>query len=193
MSENYFSMVKETEFLKLAKSRKSIRKFSEQKVNREIIITCIEAARVAPSAENVQPWRFIVLDEGESILKFGTVSFSGIYRYSKWAMRAPVIICIAAELDILANRIGKVIQGTEFYLIDIGIAGEHLVLQAHEFGLGTCWIGWFNAKKSAKILNLPKQWRLVSLLAVGYPQKSNFKKRERKSIEEILYFNNFKK
>jgi nitroreductase len=193
MSENYYSMVKETEFLKLAKSRKSIRKFSEQKVERESIITCIEAARVAPSAENVQPWRFIVLDERESILEFGTEAFSGIYRYSKWAMKAPVIICVAAKLDVLANRIGKEIQGTAFYLIDIGIAGEHLVLQAQELGLGTCWIGWFNAKKSAKILNLPKQWRLVSLVALGYPKKSYFKNRERKSLEEIVYFNNFKK
>jgi nitroreductase len=192
MTVKYDSKILETEFLKLARSRISVRKFSEDKVEREKILTCIEAARIAPSAENVQPWRFIVLDNSDTIDMFGSAAFSGIYRYSHWAVKAPVIICISAELDILANRIGKEIQGTSYYLIDIGIAGEQLVLQAQELGLGTCWIGWFNARKASKILDLPRRWKVVSLIAMGYPAYKSNKVRDRKSLEEIIYFNGFK-
>jgi len=159
----------------------------------EKILTCLEAARLAPSAENVQPWRFVILNNVETKESFGKEAFSGIYRYSRWALKAPVLICIFAELDILANRIGKNIQGTQFYLLDIGIAGEHLVLQAQELGLGTCWIGWFNAKKGAKVLNVPRSWRFVSIIAMGYPTAKIQKERPRKSLQEIVFFNEYKK
>jgi nitroreductase len=137
-------------FLELVQSRRSIRKYQDKPVEREKILQCIEAARLAPSAENVQPWRFIILDDPEIIRQMSDQAFSGIYSPIRFAAKAPVIVVILAKLDILANRIGKQIQGTQFYLLDIGIAGEHLVLQAQELGLGSCWIGWFNARKIKK-------------------------------------------
>lgn len=180
-------------FLELVKRRQSIRKFSEQPVDREQIITCIEAARLAPSAENVQPWRFIVLDNRQSIEQFGNEAFSGVYRFSRWAMHAPVIIAIAVELDLLANRIGKEIQGTQYYLIDVGIAGEHIVLQAEELGLGSCWIGWFHARKGAKALGLLRGMKLAALIALGHPAEPRSKKKEKKPLEKILFFNRFER
>ena len=179
-------------FSDLVHQRRSIRSYSDKPVEREKIKQCVEAARVAPSAENVEPWRFIVIDDHELKQNFCADVFSGIYTYSKWAEKAPVIIVVFAKLDILANRIGKQIQGTNYYLIDIGIAGEHLILQAKDLGLGTCWIGWFNAQKARKILNIPKRYKVISLISMGYPATEPLKTKKRLTLNEILWFNNFK-
>ncbi|MEJ2635840.1 MAG: nitroreductase family protein [Calditrichia bacterium] len=180
-------------FSELVRNRHSVRKFLPDTVEREKIVACIEAARLAPSAENVQPWRFVVLDEPDAIENFGASAFSGLYRFSRWAAQAPVIVAIFAELDWIANRLGKQIQGTNYYLIDIGIAGEHIVLQARELGLGSCWIGWFDAAKGARALNAPGKWKLAALLALGYPAGNQAKIKGKRSLEDILFFNGYKK
>ncbi len=183
----------ENPFLELVQSRRSVRVFTDQPVEREKIFTCLEAARLAPSAENVQPWRFIVLDDPSKISEFSQAAFSGIYRFTRWAARAPVIVALCAEKDWLVNRVGKQIQGTHYYLIDIGIAGEHVVLQARQLDLGTCWIGWFDAGRAARVLKIPRAWKVVSLLAMGYPGKLKKEKSPKKKLAEIVYFNGYKK
>ncbi len=179
----------ESPFQKLIRNRRSIRRYLDKPVEREKILACIEAARLAPSADNVQPWRFLVIDDPELKSRFAKEVFSGIYFISKFAAQAPVLILILARLDIIANRIGKQIQGISFYLIDIGIAGEHIVLQAEELGLGTCWIGWFNPRKARKFFNIPRKYKIVSLLAMGYYEKRPPKEKKRKTLEEIAWFN----
>ncbi len=169
--------------------RRSIRRFSEKPVEREKVIQCLEAARQAPSAENVQPWRFLVIDDQKIKNEFADQVFSGVYYPSRFAKNAPVLILILAKLDILANRIGKQIQGVNYYLIDIGIAGEHLVLQAEELGLSSCWIGWFNQKKARKFFRIPKKFKLISLIALGYAAKRPRRPKERKTLKEIVWFN----
>ncbi|NQT25338.1 nitroreductase family protein [candidate division KSB1 bacterium] len=170
--------------------RRSIRRFDERPVPRDLILSCIEAVRLAPSAENVQPSRFIVIDDPERRDALSKAAFSGIYSHTQWAAKAPVLIAICAELDILANRIGKAIQNMPYYLIDIGIAGEHFVLQAESLGLGTCWIGWFDFRKAKKHLRIPRHIRLCELIAVGYPDGESRKSlRKRKDLEELVRFN----
>jgi len=112
-------------FQELVKSRRSIRRYLDKPVEREKVLTCIEAARLAPSADNVQPWRFLIIDDPELKTQYAKEIFSGIYSISKFAEKAPVLIVILARLDIIANRIGKQIQNIQYYLLDIGIAGEH--------------------------------------------------------------------
>ena len=169
--------------------RRSIRRYLDKPVEREKILECLEAARLAPSADNVQPWRFLVIDDPELKDIFAREIFSGIYSISKFAAKAPVLIMILARLDIIANRIGKQIQNIHYYLIDTGIAGEHIVLQAQELGLGTCWIGWFNSRKARKILNIPRKYKIVSLLSVGYYAERPSREKKRKRLEEIAWFN----
>ncbi|MEW5901511.1 MAG: nitroreductase family protein [Acidobacteriota bacterium] len=171
------------------RKRRSVRRYLDRPVEREKILVCLEAARLAPSAENVQPWRFLVLDDPAVKEKFSAAAFSGIYSFSRFAARAPVLIVILARLDILANRIGKQIQDVSFYLLDIGIAGEHLVLQAEELGLGTCWIGWFNARKTRKYFGIPRKYKIVSLMALGYSEQRPPREKNRKSLSEIAWFN----
>jgi len=181
--------MKKTSFQNLVSQRRSIRRYLDQPVEREKILTCIEAARLAPSADNVQPWRFLIIDEPEIKEAFAKDVFSGIYFVSRFAAKAPVLILILARLDIIANRIGKQIQNIHFYLIDIGIAGEHIVLQAEELGLGTCWIGWFNTRQARKFFNIPRKYKIVSLLSLGYCDRRPSKGRNRKTLEEIVWFN----
>ncbi|MDZ7272180.1 MAG: nitroreductase family protein [candidate division KSB1 bacterium] len=176
-------------FLELVRTRRSIRKFVDRPVEREKILACIEAARWAPSAEHVQPWRFIVVDDAELKDRLARSAFSGIYSATRWAARAPVLIALLARPDLIANRLGARLQGTHYYLLDMGIAGEHLVLQAHELGLGTCWIGWFSARGARKALGLPRRYRVVSLIAMGYPAQATLKPKTRKAIDEICRFN----
>ncbi len=181
-----------TSFMQLVQSRRSIRKYQDKPVEREKILQCIEAARLAPSAENVQPWRFIILDDPEVIAQLSHQAFSGIYSPTRFATKAPAIVVMLAKLDILANRIGKQIQGIQFYLLDIGIAGEHLVLQAQELGLGTCWIGWFNIEKLGKFLKIPRGYKIVALLSMGYPETRQLKSQKRHQLKDIAWFNGFK-
>jgi nitroreductase len=178
-----------TPFQQLVKSRRSIRRFLDKPVEREKILACLEAARLAPSAENVQPWRFLVIDDPELKAEFSKEAFSGIYFISKFAAKAPVLILILARLDILANRIGRMIQGTQFYLLDIGIAGEHIVLQAEELGLGTCWMGWFNLQRTRKFFRIPRKYKIVALMPMGYCDQKPSSEREKKTLEEIAWFN----
>ncbi len=177
-------------FLELAKRRYSVRKYSGKKVPRKLITKCVEAAQIAPSAENVQPWRFLVVDDEEKLKELKKNAFSGVYAVTKWANSAPVIIVILAKPGIIANQIGGLIQGIDYYLLDIGIGTEHLVLQATELGLGTCWIGWFNIKKTRKILNIPKKYKIAGLMTLGYFEyKENLAKKRRKKLDDILFFN----
>lgn len=179
-------------FQQLVKGRRSIRRYLEKPVEREKILTCIEAARLAPSADNVQPWRFLIIDDPDLKAKFAKEVFSGIYFITKFAAKAPVIIVILAKLDIIANRIGKQIQNIHYYFIDSGIAGEHIVLQAEELGLGTCWIGWFNPRKARKFLKIPRKYKIVSLMAMGYYEKKPSREKKRRKLEEIAWFNKIK-
>lgn len=178
--------------LTLIRQRRSVRRYADRPVEREKILQCIEAARLAPSAQNVQPWRFVVLDDPAIKDRFCARVCSGIYRPIRFVQQAPALIVLLAKIDLLAHRIGRRLQGTPYYLIDIGIAGEHLVLQATELGIGTCWIGWFNARAAQEALDLPRTYKVVALIAVGYPAKDHaVRGRKRTSIEELVSFNGF--
>jgi nitroreductase len=182
-----------TPFQRLVQERRSIRRYIERPVERDKILVCLEAARLAPSADNSQPWRFLVLDDVDLKQHFCKEVFSGIYSVSKFAKKAPVLVVILARLDIIAHRVGKQIQNIHFHLLDIGIAGEHIVLQAEELGLGTCWVGWFNTRKARKVLKIPRGYKIASLLSMGYYEQKPSKLKKRKKLDEIIWFNQITK
>lgn len=182
--------MQETPFLRLASSRRSIRAFQDRPVEREKLLACLEAARLAPSACNAQPWKFIVVDDPAVKVRLAEAAFSGIYKVCRHAAGAPVLVAVASRRGSRWAWLGNQVQGTVFRLVDIGISCEHFVLQAHELGLGTCWLGWFDAKASAKVLGVPRGTRLEMLLSVGYPAESPAA-RPRRSLEEMSSFNAF--
>ena len=147
-------------FLDLIKQRKSVRDFLDRPIEREKIMMCLEAARLAPSACNSQPWKFVVVDDRQLKNRLCDAAFSGIYLMNAFCKMAPVVVVIISERSKFLARIGEMFRGTKYYLIDIGIAGEHFVLQAEDLGLGTCWIGWFNERAVKSILNIPQRKRI---------------------------------
>ena len=176
--------------LDLLKYRKSVRDFLDRPVEREKITICLEAARTAPSACNSQPWKFVVVDDPTLKNKLCDVAFSGIYSMNSFCKLAPVIVVVISEKSKFLARIGEIFRGLKYYLIDIGIACEHFVLQAEEVGLGTCWIGWFNEKAVKSVLNIPERKKVDILIALGYYDRKKLKREhDRESLDKIASFN----
>jgi nitroreductase len=178
--------------LDLLKHRKSVRDFLDIPVEREKIMTCLEAARVAPSECNSQPWRFVVVDDRQLKDEFCDVAFSGIYSMNSFCRTAPVMVVVVSEKSKFLARIGGAFRGTKYYLIDIGIACEHFVLQAEDLGLGTCWIGWFNEKAVKSVLNIPQHRKIDILIALGYYDRQKLgPEHSREPIDSIVSFNSY--
>jgi len=176
--------------LDLIKQRKSIRDFLDRPVEREKIMMCLEAARLAPSACNSQPWKFIVVDDKSLKDKLCRAAFGGIYSINSFCQKAPVLVVVVSEKSRFLARIGGMFRGTKYYLIDIGIAGEHFVLQAEDLGLGTCWIGWFNERAVKSILNIPQHKKIDMLIALGYYDREKLPPEHgREPMDKIASFN----
>ncbi|MFH1379379.1 MAG: nitroreductase family protein [bacterium] len=176
-------------FLELVNNRRSIRSYSDKEVPREKIEACLEAARLSPSACNAQPWSFIVVDDKQLKDELACNAFSGIYAMNAFAARAPVLIAVITEKSKLSAQFGGLIRQTEYSRIDIGIACEHLILQAVEEGLGTCWIGWFNEAHVKKTLRIPNHKKIDVMLCLGYPDYKALEEQQRKSLDEIRSYN----
>ena len=180
------------DLLELLKQRKSVRDFLDRPVERKEIMTCLEAARVAPSACNSQPWKFIIVDDRELKEKLCARAFSGIYSINSFCKTAPVMVVVVSEKSRFLARIGGLFRGTKYYLIDIGIACEHFVLQAEELGLGTCWIGWFNEGAVKSLLGVPESKKIDVLIALGYYDKDKIRStHDREPLENIATFNSY--
>ena len=155
-------------FLGLVRSRTSLRRYDDRPVSDVDILSIVEAARLAPSAENAQPWRFVAVVDPEVRSALAKACLGGIFRRTRFAAHAPLIIALCAERAMIVE-LGKAMKDKAMYRIDCGIAGEHLVLRAAELGLGTCWIGWFNRRAARRVLRAPFHVEVVSLIAVGHP------------------------
>ena len=179
-------------FNELILSRQSVRRYSETPVEPEKLSQCLEAARLAPSASNSQPWKFIVVDQEPLRTEVAKATFSDIKLINKYTLQAPVIVVIVMEKAKLITRLAMMVKKKEWPLIDIGITAEHFCLQAVELGLGTCMIGWFEEDKIKKLLQIPPDKSIGLLISVGYavdgyPQR----KKIRKSMEEIVRYNKY--
>ncbi len=179
-------------FIELIQQRQSVRKYLDKPVEKEKLIRCLEAARLAPSASNSQPWKFIVIDESELKNKIAAETYSQLVNFNKFVQVAPVIIAITLEKTPIINRIGGRIKKKEWKLIDIGIAAEHFCLQATEEGLGTCMLGWYNEEKVKSLLGIPNKKPLALMISLGYfDENYKLRKKIRKSIDEITSFNKY--
>lgn len=176
-------------FMELVKQRESTREYSSKPVAREMIEQCLEAARLAPSACNSQPWSFIVVEDEEKKNRIVDKAMSGIYSLNKFVKTAPVLIVVITENSKYIARMGGMLRAVKYNLIDIGIACDHLTLQAAELGLGTCWLGWFNEKAVKKVLGLPKSTKIDVMISLGYADESpEPREKIRKPLEEIIRY-----
>ena len=176
-------------FLDLVKKRQSVRKYLNKMVEKEKIERCLEAARLAPSASNSQPWEFIVVDDPKLKEAVANETFDRIISFNRFSLQAPVLILLISERSGLVRKIAEAIKDKPFSLIDIGIAAEHFCLQAAEEGLGTCILGWFKEKEVKKLLNIPLAKRVELIITLGYPESVGIRPKERKAIDEIRSYN----
>lgn len=179
------------DFLNLVKKRQSTRRYLNKPVERDKIERCIEAARLAPSATNTQPWKFIVVDNPELGEKVANKTFSQIVSFNRFSLQAPVLIVITSNRMNLSNKITQTLKNRELTPIDIGIAAEHICLQAAEEGLGTCFMGWFDGKSVKKLLNIPASKRVELIIAMGYPASDIIRTKTRKKLNEIMTYNHY--
>lgn len=160
--------------------RRSIRRYKPDAVDEEQVLRVLDAARLAPSWKNLQCWRFIVVRSEERKASILT-AFDDSNPGKKAIMPAPVLIAICAD-----PQASGLIDEKAYYLVDAGIAMEHLILAARAEGLGTCWLGEFDEKALKGALEIPDNWKVVGLTPLGYPDQDP-KPRPRKSLEEICF------
>ena len=147
--------------------RVSCRAYQPTSVPEDHLTQVLEAARLALSACNQQPWRFAVVRELDLRRRIVEDGFLPGIKMT-WATDAPVHIVIGMERSFVTHRIAASVSGVDYPWVDIGIAGEHLVLAATELGLGTCWIGWINLRAVAKIVGWPASVKPVVVITLGY-------------------------
>lgn len=138
------------------RKRKSVRSYVQTSVTDEVLVRVLNAARLAPSAGNIQPWHFIIVkdDDKRSRIAKGC-------RYGRFLAESPVVIVACGDRK----------ASPRWYAVDTAIALEHLVLAATALGLGTCWIGMFNQEDICDMLKIPKKFEVVALMALGYPRE----------------------
>lgn len=176
------------ELLDVITHRQSDRSYKAIPVEPEKIQLCIEAGRLAPSACNAQPWKFIVVDNPE--LKTEVASCGASAGMNKFLNQAPVIIVVVLEKANTASLIGGMIKRKNYTIMDIGIAVENICLQATALGLGSCILGWFNEKKIKRLLTIPRSRRVPLIICLGYAEGEK-RTKIRKNKEEICSYNKY--
>jgi nitroreductase len=158
--------------MKVVKTRRSIRRYKPDPVPDEVLNKVLEAARLAPSAANLQSWHFIVVKDSETKRKLGIAS---------WASEAPVVIVGCGDANL----------SSRWFMVDLAIAFEHIVLAAANFGLGTCWMGKLGIDETIKkVLQIPERVKVIAVTPLGYPAETPGPK-TRKPLSEIVHYEKF--
>lgn len=168
--------------LKVIQQRRSVRKYKGNPVPEEVLQRVLEAARLAPSGKNYQPWKFIIVQDKELKEKLAQASAEQLFM-----VEAPIIIVGCGFPEESYSRMGRYMKS---WPVDVTIALEHLILQATEEGLGTCWIGSFEEEEVKSILNVPEDVRVLALTPLGYPDET-VPYRGRKRLDEIVSYDGF--
>ncbi len=173
MDENYSMSVMEA-----IRTRKSVRRYLDKPVEDEKLAAIMEAARLAPSASNLQEWRFVIVRKPETKKKIVEMASN-----QKFMGEAGAIIVACAETNEHVMPCGQ-----KSYPIDLAIALDHISLAAVELDLGTCWIGAFNESKVKQLLGIPEKIRIVELMCLGYPADPSPEKKNRLPISRIVKY-----
>ncbi len=169
------------------RGRRSVRKFLARDVEDEKIKRVLEAARWAPSWANTQCWRFILVRDPErKRLLSETLPTGNPARRS--VAEAPVVLCVCGELGKSGYYRGDVVTDKgDWYMFDLGLSTQNILLEAYEQGLGSVVVGYFDSGKAEKILNVPNGFKLVCLIPMGYPERAPFRAPERKKLSELVF------
>ncbi len=162
-------------FLEVISSRRSVRRYEDKEIPKDVLDQIVEAGRQSHSAANKQPYRFVIVTDFEIKQKM-----SGMF--SRFLKNAPLIIAGCANPKALLT--GK------WAKIDTTIALENMVLAAWSLGIGSCWIGSFKEQKIKELLKIPRDWKVVALVTFGYPAEKP-KPRKKKKKNDLFSLNQF--
>lgn len=168
--------------LDVIRERRSVRVYKSDPIPKESILRVLEAARLAPSGKNLQPWKFVVVQDVELKKRLAKAS-----NQQDFIADAPLIIVACGFPDECYRTMGRYMKS---WPVDVTIALEHLILQAQEEGLGTCWIGSFEEEEVKSLLDVPEHVKVLALTPLGYPgEVPEF--RGRKPLEKIISYDSF--
>ncbi len=176
--------------LELIKARQSDRKYSNMAVEKEKLERILEAGRIAPSACNAQPWKFIAVTEPGLIKQVAEAASAKLLGMNSFVGQAPLQIVVVREKPNFSSKIGGTIKNKDYSLIDVGIASENICLQAKAEGLGSCMIGWFDEDLLKRILSIPRSRRVELIITIGY-SLSDHRDKKRKPKEEVVSYNRY--
>ena len=162
--------------LRALKERRSVRSFTSEPVAQDVVEELIDCARFAPTARNVQPWQFVVVTDGARRRELADMAANG-----KFIADAPVCIAVFCE------------DTTKYFLEDGSAATTVLLLAAHAVGLGSCWVAGDKkpyADQVRRLLDVPDGYRLVALVALGYPDDDAPRKGKR-PLSEVIHWENW--
>ncbi len=179
------------QIMEIFRQRQSTRAYSSAPVEEEKIIRCLEAARIAPSACNAQPWKFIIVDDEELKNKLADLTSNKALPLNHFTRQAPVLIVLVMEAPNFTSGLGELIRDKKFTLMDVGIAAEHFCLQATAEGLGTCMLGWFKEKQVKSLLQIPQKKRAMLIITLGYPKTGMIREKKRKPLTKIYTKNGY--
>ena len=175
------------DILKAIKERQSVRGYLDKTIPKEVLDRVLETARLAPTAANKQPFKLILVTDKQTKSKLVRAS-----REQTFIAEAPIVVVGCAFSEESYQNIGGTRTSEE---IDLSIVFDHLMLQAAEEGLGTCWIGAFDEEKVKAILNIPSNVKVIGLTPLGYPsgkESKSGKHLERKPLSKIVLYEKYK-
>ncbi|MHA2069448.1 MAG: nitroreductase family protein [Candidatus Thorarchaeota archaeon] len=165
------------EFLELAKQRYSVRAYKSDPVEDDKLQKVLEAARMAPTASNRQPFQLIVIHTQGREEELGRIC------RASWFTKAPIVICICG----ISTQSWVRRDGRNYCDVDVAIAMDHLVLAATDLGLGTCWIGAFHPDAAREVLKIPDDAEPIAFTPLGYADDQP-RDKMRKSIDELVRY-----
>lgn len=172
----------EMKILEVIQKRRSIRKYKGDPIPEGTLLRVLEAARLSPSGKNLQPWKFIIVKDKELKDRLARASAGQFF-----IAEAPIILVACGFPDECYSHMGRYMKS---WPVDVTIALEHLILQAHEDGLGTCWIGSFEEEEVKSVLSIPENVKVLALTPLGYPDEvPPF--RGRKILDEIVSYDGY--
>lgn len=164
------------QILEIIKKRRSVRKYLDKPISKDILKQLVDAGRLAPTARNDQPWEFVVATERELLKKVGEATDHGKFLRDSAAC---IIVCC---------------QDTKYFLEDGSAATENIILAAESFGVCSCWVAGHKkayCEEVKKILNIPDDLIIVSLISLGYPDTLEKINRQKKGLDEVLHWEKF--
>lgn len=172
---------------RVIEERQSCRHYlKDREIPQEVLDRILEAGRLAPSATNSQPWKFILVREPELRQLVASALTSALTgRMNAFAAQAAAFIVIVEEAMNVFGKLGAFMKSTHYPHIDIGIAASHMSLAATAEGLGSCMIGYFSEKKLKELLKIPRKKKVVLVISLGYTEET-LRKKVRKPRQEVI-------